>query len=194
MKSLLHDQGDALAFLIVRECTRRRIKISTAESFTGGLLINKLTNISGSGAVTRGGVIWYWDHTKELNGVWSEIIRQHTVYSKAVAIAMAQALLVKTDLTPDLTIGTTGCTNTPDPYVLSSRPGQCWIAVAGDNLLGGKVTCQEFNFPISQDREEMKLRGVIEAFKMVLDYLGVDRHLYEVELIGIPLGGNGWNL
>ena len=48
-----------LAGEIVRECTARGLKISTAESCTGGLISGAVTAVSGSSAVIELGVCSY---------------------------------------------------------------------------------------------------------------------------------------
>ena len=67
---------------IVRECTARSVKISTAESCTGGMISGAVTSISGSSAVIELGVCSYSNRIKhEILHVPAEVLKRFTEYS-----------------------------------------------------------------------------------------------------------------
>jgi nicotinamide-nucleotide amidase len=65
--------------------------ISVAESCTGGLILDRLTNVPGSSAYVERGYVTYSNSAKEHDlGVPPDLIREHGAVSKEVAIAMAE--------------------------------------------------------------------------------------------------------
>ncbi len=101
------------------------LTLATAESCTGGLIANRITNVSGSSAYFLGGYVVYSNQLKidEL-GVPAKLIADHGAVSKEVAEAMAYGarLTAKTDIAMSTTgiAGPTG--GTPEKPV-----GLCWI-------------------------------------------------------------------
>lgn len=79
---------------IVRECTARSVKISTAESCTGGLISGAVTSISGSSAVIELGVCSYSNRIKhEILHVPAEVLKRFTEYSVECAAEMAKGVM-----------------------------------------------------------------------------------------------------
>ena len=79
---------------IVRECTARSVKISTAESCTGGMISGAVTSISGSSAVIELGVCSYSNRIKhEILHVPAEVLEQFTEYSVECAAEMAKGVM-----------------------------------------------------------------------------------------------------
>ena len=85
----------------------RRLRIALAESCTGGLIADRITNISGSSDYFERGIITYSNKSKrdEL-GVPSELIGTHGAVSREVAEAMA--LGIRSASGTDIGISTTG--------------------------------------------------------------------------------------
>ena len=85
----------------------RGYTIATAESCTGGLLMSRLTDVAGSSAYVRAGVIAYaYEDKTSLLGVPQAMIETHGAVSEPVAVAMAEGIKVKTGA--DVTVGITG--------------------------------------------------------------------------------------
>lgn len=85
----------------------RGLTIAAAESCTGGLLSSRLTDVPGSSAYVRGGVVAYANEDKTaLLGVPVELIRAHGAVSEPVAIAMAEGIRDRTGA--GVTVGITG--------------------------------------------------------------------------------------
>ena len=83
-----------LATDIIEVCTRAGLKISTAESCTGGLVAAMLTEVAGSSAVVDRGFVTYSNAAKmDLLGVSVELIERDGAVSESVARAMAQGAL-----------------------------------------------------------------------------------------------------
>ena len=86
---------------------QRGLKISTAESCTGGLVAALLTEIAGSSAVVERGFVTYSNEAKtELIGVPADLIATHGAVSEPVARAMAEGALARSHA--DVAVGITG--------------------------------------------------------------------------------------
>ena len=75
---------------IVRKLIDTNTTISTMESCTSGLIASMITDTEGASAVFPGGYVTYLNKTKILCGVDEKIIKEHGVYSKQCARAMAE--------------------------------------------------------------------------------------------------------
>jgi nicotinamide-nucleotide amidase len=86
---------------------QKGLKIATAESCTGGLISNNLTDISGSSEYFDRGIISYSNKAKiELLGVSKDILDKYGAVSMQVAKAMAHGVRIKSNV--DIGIATTG--------------------------------------------------------------------------------------
>jgi nicotinamide-nucleotide amidase len=85
----------------------RTLTIAAAESCTGGLLLSRLTDVSGSSAWVLGGVVAYSNESKSIFAdVPAELIEQHGAVSEPVAVALAEG--VRARLGSDIGVGITG--------------------------------------------------------------------------------------
>ena len=92
---------------LIALCTERKLKIATAESCTGGLIVGVLTEIPGSSAVVDRGFVTYSNGAKtELLGVEAGLIERVGAVSEEVARAMAEGALARSDA--DLAVAVTG--------------------------------------------------------------------------------------
>jgi nicotinamide-nucleotide amidase len=81
--------------------------IAAAESCTGGLLMSRLTDVAGSSAYVRAGVVAYDNADKvALLGVPEALLEQHGAVSEPVAVAMAEGIRARTGA--DVAVGITG--------------------------------------------------------------------------------------
>ncbi|MEW6096429.1 MAG: nicotinamide-nucleotide amidohydrolase family protein [bacterium] len=133
----------------------RRLTIAVAESCTGGLFSNKLTDIPGSSLYYRGGIVAYDKDIKiNLLHIPAELIAECGIVSQEVATLMAKeiALLMKTDIG----IGITGYAGPEGNDI-----GLVYIgAYSKENL-----NVKEFRF--AGEREEIKEKAVYAALDMV---------------------------
>ena len=83
------------------------LKIATAESCTGGLIVGLLTEIPGSSDVVERGFVTYSNPAKEeMLGVSAAMLRQHGAVSQIVARAMAEGAIRQS--TAQLSVAVTG--------------------------------------------------------------------------------------
>lgn len=74
----------------------KELTIAVAESCTGGLITDRITNVSGSSEYFERGVVAYSNRSKvELLGVPPKLIEAHGAVSKEVAEAMARGIRTK---------------------------------------------------------------------------------------------------
>lgn len=119
---------DLLEAVVGKLLLERELKIATAESCTGGLVGNLLTNISGSSKYFERGIICYSNAAKvELLKVDEDIIVQNGAVSLEVAMQMAEG--VKSTSGADIGLSTTGIMGptgaTPDKFVGLVYIGYC---------------------------------------------------------------------
>ncbi|MGA3300385.1 MAG: competence/damage-inducible protein A, partial [Candidatus Acidiferrales bacterium] len=99
--------GEALEEVVARILTENRATIAVAESCTGGMLAERLTNLGGSSAYFLGGVVCYSNELKtSMVGVPKELIETKGAVSSEVALALAEGIRKRTGAT--IGIGITG--------------------------------------------------------------------------------------
>jgi len=112
---------------VARNLFKKKKTIAMAESCTGGLISNRLTNSSGSSGYFIAGIVAYSNSIKErVIGVESGLIRKYGAVSKEVAIAMADGIRCLTR--SDIGIGVTGIAG-PTGGTRSKPVGSVYAAV-----------------------------------------------------------------
>ena len=82
-----------LAYKIVKKLIKKRLKVSFAESCTGGLLSSSITSISGSSKVFNLGLITYSNKTKvNILKVSDKIIKKYGAVSEECCLSMVKNL------------------------------------------------------------------------------------------------------
>ncbi len=93
--------------MLVRTATERKVRISTAESCTGGLIASLITDVVGASECFIGGFIAYSNDIKtEALGVRSGTLAAHGAVSRETAEEMVKGCLMSTDA--DLSLAVTG--------------------------------------------------------------------------------------
>ncbi len=111
--------------------------LATAESCTGGLIGDRLTNISGASAYFKGGVIAYSNDAKHrILGVEDDLLQTHGAVSEQVAIEMAEG--VRKVMSTDIGISATGIMG-PSGGSIEKPVGTVWIGYA--DQYGAKARC-----------------------------------------------------
>lgn len=106
--------------------------LAIAESCTGGLIANRISDISGSSAYLKMGVVAYSNKAKtDLLGVSHEKLKKYGAVSKEVALEMAKG--VKNISKADISIGVTGIAG-PKGETKKKPIGLVYIAVASNKI------------------------------------------------------------
>ncbi|MDI6776624.1 MAG: competence/damage-inducible protein A [Syntrophales bacterium] len=154
---------DTLEGVVASLLTGKKLTLAVAESCTGGLITDRLTDIPGSSAFLEWGVVTYSNVAKtELLGVPGQVLHEFGAVSEQTAILMAEGVrkLGKTDLGLAVTgiAGPTGGTE--------EKPvGTVFIALAD-----GKRTICHHSF-YRWDRRRIKMISSQSALMMLKRYL-----------------------
>lgn len=137
--------------------------ISVAESCTGGLLASRITDVPGSSAYFRGGIVAYQDDVKErLLGVPAQVLAEKGAVSEETARAMAYG--VRKLLQSDVGVSITGIAG-PAGGSTDKPVGLAYIAV--ESPAGRR--CKRFLW--SGDRASNREDSVRAALEMALSLL-----------------------
>lgn len=83
--------SQTLEQVVVEALKARKLTLGIAESCTGGLISNRITDVPGSSAAFLAGIVSYSNEAKEkLLGVPEQLIAEHGAVSAEVACAMAE--------------------------------------------------------------------------------------------------------
>lgn len=92
-KTVFHEGSAKLPEVLGRALSEKNLTIATAESCTGGLIGHTLTEVPGSSAYFRGGIIAYHNEVKtDVLGVDSKTLEAHGAVSKNVVVEMAAGI------------------------------------------------------------------------------------------------------
>jgi nicotinamide-nucleotide amidase len=127
--SIVYGEGTTTLGAVVLDLLRERgLTLGIAESCTGGLASELITNVPGASRVFLGGAVVYQNEVKtELLGVEAKLIFDHGAVSKEVAIAMAEG--VRARLKTSVGLAFTGIAG-PDGGTPTKPVGLVHIAVS----------------------------------------------------------------
>jgi nicotinamide-nucleotide amidase len=159
-KNLVSAKGEGIEEWITHRLATMGLTISTAESCTGGLLANRLTNVPGSSKVFHRGFVTYSNESKsDLLGVSQALLSEHGAVSEPVARAMAEGALRNAN--SNFSLALTGVAG-PDGGTPEKPVGTVFIAMA---RVGKPTHCQKFSFPV--DRATFKQLATQAALDML---------------------------
>ena len=150
-----------LAARLQERCLELGLKVTTAESCTGGLIAKLITDIPGSSDYFPGGIVSYSNEAKmSLLHVSEEVLAAHGAVSAQVARAMATGALRR--FTADLAVSVTGVAG-PGGGTPSKPLGLTYVAVA-DGL-----ETEVRRFVWNGDRAANREESARAAFEMLLE-------------------------
>tara|TARA_B100000745_G_scaffold12617_1_gene9361 strand:- start:1882 stop:3102 length:1221 start_codon:yes stop_codon:yes gene_type:complete len=142
-------EGVELEDVVGKLLIKNRKTIATAESCTGGLIGDRLTNISGSSLYYKGGIVAYSNSVKEKTiGVKKETLDSAGSVSEETALEMARG--IRNKLNADIGLSTTGIAG-PKGGTKEKPVGLVYIAISYDR--GEKV----YRFTFTPYRKTNKL-------------------------------------
>ncbi len=147
----------------LRIASNHGLKLATAESCTGGLVIAALTGIAGSSSVVDRGFVTYSNAAKiKMLDVPAALIERHGAVSEAVARAMATGALKKSGT--DLAIAVTGIAG-PGGGTAEKPVGLVHFACA-DGAGAVRHIVEHYG---DRGRAAVRRLAVIEALRLLLD-------------------------
>ncbi len=145
---------------VLTACRKRRLKLVTAESCTGGLVAAALTAIAGSSDVVERAFVTYANEAKrEMLGVPWEALMGYGAVSEPVARAMAAGALARSGA--DLAVSVTGIAG-PGGGTADKPVGLVHLAAARK---GRDMIAERHVFP--GDRDTIRRISVLTALTML---------------------------
>ncbi len=158
-ENIYAEDEQTLEETIIDLIRKKKYKLSTAESCTGGMLASAIVSVSGCSDVYKEGFVTYSNESKMKNlSVPREIIEDYGVVSKECAMSMAEGCAKS--LNTDIAISTTGIAG-PDGGTDEKPVGLVYI---------GLYICGERFFKkiiLNGDRQKIRMRSTYAA----LDFL-----------------------
>jgi nicotinamide-nucleotide amidase len=157
--SIFATGDETLEEVLVKLLTKKKQTLVIAESCTGGLLANRITNVAGASAVLLAGYICYANEAKiDMLGVDPKLIKEQGAVSEQVAGAMAVGARKRAGST--YALATTGVAG-PSGGSEGKPVGTVYVALADDN----NTKAKKLFFP--SDRETFKQLVAQAAFEML---------------------------
>jgi len=148
---------------VVKLLIKKRLKISFAESCTGGLLSSSITSVSGSSKVFTVGLVTYSNQSKiKILKVPKRIIIKHGAVSYEACISMVKNLkkIIKTDISVSIT-GVAG----PKGGTKKKPVGLVYIGIKK----GNKTLVKKYLFK-SKKRNSIQKSTASKALNLVLSF------------------------
>ena len=150
---------ETLEEVLVKRLTEKKQTLSIAESCTGGLLTNRITNVPGVSSVLLAGYIVYANETKiDILRVDPKLIENHGAVSEEVARSMADGARTRAGST--YALATTGVAG-PSGGSEEKPVGTVYVALASES----EIKVKKLFFP--SDRETFKQLTAQTAFEML---------------------------
>ena len=144
-------------------CIKNKISLSCAESCTAGLISSKITSVSGSSEIFKGGIIAYQNSIKinQLN-VSQKIINEKTEVSNEVVEQMAYT--VRRNFNSDFSLAISGYAG-PTGGTEKNPIGTIFIAISSKSSTHSK------RFQLIGNRDSIVNQSVIKAVAYLLSEL-----------------------
>ena len=153
----------ALEYTVVRALRENGLHAATAESCTGGMIAERLTNVPGSSEVFGYGFVTYAEAAKQkLLGVDAAVIEKYNVVSGPVAAAMAFGAARESGA--ELAVGITGLAG-PGGALPGKPVGTVYLAGADTRTDTGYL--MRLTLGGYQDRQIIRTRAALYALDML---------------------------
>ena len=149
---------------IIRKLIKKKIKISIAESCTGGLLSSYITSVSGSSKVFNLGLVTYSNESKiKVLKVPKKIIKKYGAVSEQVCKTMAENVskIGKTKIS----ISVTGIAG-PKGWTKKKPIGLVYVGIKK----GNKINVKKYLFK-SKKRSKIQKLAVKKSLELILSFL-----------------------
>ncbi len=158
-KYIYAGDNEELEHVVGRLLQEKHLTLAVAESCTGGLISDRITNVTGSSAYFNRSYITYSNEAKCSDlGVPAELVNHHGAVSREVAEAMAQG--ARSRAGTDIGLSTTGIAG-PTGGSEEKPIGLVWIGYADNN---GALALR---FHLGDERRRIKERAAQAALELL---------------------------
>src|SRR6266516_4241981 len=158
-RSIFSTVDETLEEVVVKLLRNRNQTLATAESCTGGLIANRITNVPGASSVFLAGYVCYADQAKiDMLDVDPKLIETHGAVNEPVARGLAEH--ARAAARSDYALGTTGVAG-PTGGSAEKPVGTVYVALASAD----ETIAKKFFFPT--DRETYKQLTAQAAFDLL---------------------------
>ena len=152
-----------LEVLVGQLLHEKKLNLTTAESCTGGMIADRITNVAGSSEYFQGGIVAYSYEAKvALLDVSWDTLRAHGAVSEEVVIEMARGARIA--LGADIGVSVSGIAG-PGGGLPDKPVGTTWIGLSTTEGDWAR------KFTWDGDRLQNKVFSADAALQLVLDYL-----------------------
>ena len=139
------------------------LKVSAAESCTGGLVSHRITNVSGSSAYFSGGIVAYsYEAKANLLGVSWDTLNEHGAVSEETVLEMAYG--ARKVFEADIAVSISGIAG-PGGGMPEKPVGTTWLGLSTSKGVWAR------HFLWDGDREENKHHSSEAALQFIIDFL-----------------------
>ncbi len=158
--------SETIESALARLLKERGATLALAESCTGGLLAKRLTDMAGSSAYFKEGLVTYSNESKErLLGVPHDLLVEHGAVSEPVAMAMAEGTRKLSGA--DYALSVTGVAG-PDGGTDEKPVGLVYVGLSGE----GGTTVEKLDLSAwRRSREAIRERTANRAFDLLRRHL-----------------------
>lgn len=167
-ENLYSDKDETLDSVAAGLLLENNITIATAESCTGGLISEMLTDVPGISKVFMGGAVTYSNEAKmEYLGVKEQTLKAYGAVSRETAAEMAEG--IRKRLKTDIGISVTGIAG-PGGGTDEKPVGLVYVGLSGD---GGTITKE---LRLSGNRKKIRTITALNVFDLIR------RHILKLEI------------
>ena len=157
-----------LAERVIEIASEKKIRIAVAESCTGGMIAEKITDVPGSSSCFSHGVVSYSDEAKsQFFKIKVDTLKDHGAVSQVVAEQMAEGVILYNDC--DISVAVTGIAG-PSGATETKSIGTVWFSWA--KKVEKKIVIESELHQFDGNREkirrnatEVALRGIENRLK-----------------------------
>ena len=148
---------------VFKLCLKKKIKLSFAESCTGGLLSCLITSFPNSSKIFASGFVTYSNLSKQkILGVKDKTLKKYGSVSKEVAKEMVKGVWIKDKI--NIAVSITGIAG-PTGQTKDKKIGLVYIGIKNKK----NIIINEFNF--KGDRTKVRLNSVDKAIDLILSII-----------------------
>lgn len=164
VKGYVFSEKSQTLLATVKEMLKEKdLKITAAESLTGGELLSALSSLSEASEIFEGGMVTYSEEVKNQNlGVTKKTIEEFGVVSSQCAIEMAEKVMQK--FNADIGVSLTGVAG---PSSLEGEiPGTVWIGIAKEGM---DTFAKKYHFAYKRNRNRsLSVHTALDLVRKVL--------------------------